>query len=182
MENVEFETLFARRADVMRFRILNQNSLRQGRQTRAPVYERGLCFAGHQKEREPRDQSPRRGGAVIVIPHFPLISTDSENMPGGQTERRFRRRSTKSIISLPPARWVAASATAKFTTLYGKYPPPTKVMASSTHSDGTNGHFGDGGVAARKSNQNSGILFLSVDRRSSHQRIRNAHGERKIWF
>ena len=44
-------------------------------------------------------------------------------------------------------------------------------MAVPTHSDGTNGHFGDGGVAARKSNQN----FLSVDRGLSHQRIGNAH-------
>ena len=165
----------------MRFRILNQNSLRQGRQTRAPVYERGLCFAKHQKEREIKARGAARRRCYFNSP-FSSDLYRFRKYAGGQTERRFRRRSTKSIISLPPARWVAASATAKFTTLYGKYPPPTKVMASSTHSDGTNGHFGDGGVAARKSNQNSGVLFLSVDRRSSHQRIRNAHGERKIWF
>ena len=51
-ENVELMRS-ARCADVLRFRPLNQSSQRRGKQTeRAPVYERGLCFAKHQKERE----------------------------------------------------------------------------------------------------------------------------------
>ena len=86
---------------------------------------------------------------------------------GGQTERRRVLYS----VSSPPARWDAASATVKFTTLYGKYHPPTLVMASPTHSNGTNGHFGDGGVAARNSNQNSGITFFSVDSIWAENRI-----------